>query len=304
MNAAKDMAMITWRNSYGLTSRSSEKHGSRRRSLFIGIFVVFFASNCSCNTNISVEAHPTSSQVFLNPGTITVDYSLPVQLIGAEHDGNGPGAWGDHALQITIVAGAQVLAIHSVQVTDFLSAGTVATAIYKGTFSFTNPVAQYVGISGSGTFVYTPPIKFESVYPNFREWTAVNGQTAVVGGDTPPGSNSTLSPQSPSTGSQSVQSPGITPSNIHAVIISGLSDPAKVITSPNVTLTGGIVALGKNGSPPSTPSAWSPGLRVVPDYALLSGEKIPPVTPNILDVRIVRQEVTADFPSPNPQPDN
>lgn len=300
--------MITRRNSYGLTSECSEKRHSRRTSRFLGFFVVlgivFFASNGSCDTTISVEAHPTSSQVFLNPGTITVDYSLPVQFIGAEHDGSGPGSLGDHALQITIVAGAQVLAIHPVQVTDFLSAGAVATTIYKGTFSFTNPVAQYVGISSSGTFVYTPHIKFESVYPNFREWIAVNGQTAVVGGDTPPGSNSTLSPQSPPTGSQSVQSPRTTPSNIHAVIISGLSDPAKVITSPNVILTGGIVALGKNGSPPPTPSAWSPGLRVVPDYALLTGEKIPPVTPNILDVRILRQEVTADFPSPNPQPDN
>jgi hypothetical protein len=66
--------------------------------------------------------------------------------------------------------------------------------------------------------------------------------------------------------------------------------------SSNVTLTGGIVALWKNGSPPSTSSAWSPGLKSIPDYALLSGEKIPPLAPNIIDVRIVRQEVTADFP--------
>jgi hypothetical protein len=45
-------------------------------------------------------------------------------------------------------------------------------------------------------------------------------------------------------------------------------------------------------------------VRDGPDYALLTGEKIPPVTPNILDVRIVRQEVTADFPPPNPTPSN
>jgi hypothetical protein len=90
--------------------------------------------------------------------------------------------------------------------------------------------------------------------------------------------------------------PAGAPSNIHAVIVSGLSDPAKIIVSSNVTLTGGIVALGKAGSPPSTSSVWSPGLKIIPDYALLTGEKIPPVTPNIIDVRIVRQEVTADFP--------
>jgi hypothetical protein len=71
-----------------------------------------------------------------------------------------------------------------------------------------------------------------------------------------------------------------------------------------VTLTGGIVALGKNGSPQSTSSAWSPGLKIIPDNALLTGEKIPPVTPNIIDVRIVRQDVSADLPSPTPKPGN
>jgi len=64
------------------------------------------------------------------------------------------------------------------------------------------------------------------------------------------------------------------------------------------------VALGKDGFPSPASSSWSPGLRIVPDYALLTGEKIPPVTPNILDVRIVRQEVTADFPSPSAQSSN
>jgi hypothetical protein len=114
---------------------------------------------------------------------------------------------------------------------------------------------------------------------------------------TPPsGPSSNLTPPSSASGGA--------PSNIHAVIVSGLSDPAKVIVSANVILTGGIVALGKNGLAPSTPSAWSPGLKIIPDYALLTGEKVPPVTPNIIDVRIVRQDVTADFPSPIPNPDN
>jgi hypothetical protein len=93
----------------------------------------------------------------------------------------------------------------------------------------------------------------------------------------------------------------VTRSSIHAVIISGLSDPAKVITSANATLTGGVVALGKNPSPPAKPTAqWSSGLRIVPDEALLTGAKIPPLTPNIIDVRIVKHEVTGDLLTPAP----
>jgi hypothetical protein len=129
------------------------------------------------------------------------------------------------------------------------------------------------------------PVKFEVALPPYQ----VTGQQSagLIPGQpvqqVPPGANAH--------------------SKIHAVIISGLSDPAKVIASPNVMLTGGIVALGKNPIS-GNPSTWSPGLQIVPDYGLLTGEKIPPVTPNLVDVRIVRQEVTADFPSPNPQPSN
>jgi hypothetical protein len=61
-------------------------------------------------------------------------------------------------------------------------------------------------------------------------------------------------------------------------------------------------ALGKNTSSSVATSAWSPGLEIIPDYALLTGKKIPPVTPNIIDVRIVRQDMTADFPSPTALP--
>jgi len=90
--------------------------------------------------------------------------------------------------------------------------------------------------------------------------------------------------------------------NIHAVIISGRSDPARIVTSQNVTVTGGIVALGKDPAPPATPSSWTAGLRIMPDEALLTGSKIPPVTPNIIDVRIVSHEVIGDLVVPGASP--
>jgi hypothetical protein len=45
---------------------------------------------------------------------------------------------------------------------------------------------------------------------------------------------------------------------------------------------------------------WSTGLRIVPDEALLTGAKIPPLTPNIIDVRIVKHDVTEDLSTPPP----
>jgi hypothetical protein len=78
---------------------------------------------------------------------------------------------------------------------------------------------------------------------------------------------------------------------INAVIVSGANSPWGAIQRApgvrNVTVTGGIIALGKTplpGEPPpgSPQPAW---LRVVPDLRLLDGSVIPPVVPNIIDIR-------------------
>jgi hypothetical protein len=106
----------------------------------------------------------------------------------------------------------------------------------------------------------------------------------------------------PTPGSNPTPNPIPVSTSIHAVIISGRSDPAKIVTSQNVTLTGGVVALGKDPAPPAAPSAWTTGLHILPDEALLTGAKIPPVTPNIVDVRIVKHEVVGDLAAPSASP--
>jgi hypothetical protein len=78
---------------------------------------------------------------------------------------------------------------------------------------------------------------------------------------------------------------------IDAVIVSGANSPwGAVQRAPgvrNITVVGGIIALGKTplpGEPPpgSPQPAW---LRVLPDLRLLNGSVIPPVVPNIIDIR-------------------
>jgi hypothetical protein len=286
---------------YEMREVTNERMGYRQDNCISALILnlVLLATAAYGNETISVEARPNAGEIFLNPGTIRVNYTLPVMFARSGTDGGGPGGAGpgfltNHGLQIVVTAGDETLANYQV---NYPSIAQDATVLNDGTFSFYNPIAQMVAISGSGTYVRNLKNE-ESIYPQFQEWTVENGQTMFVGGTTSDGS-SAVAPPLKTTG------PNLPPegrSNIHAIIISALSDPAKVIASPNVTLTGGIIALGKNPTSPATPSTWSPGLQIVPDYGLLTGEKIPPVTPNLIDVRIVRQEVTADFPSPNPQP--
>jgi hypothetical protein len=80
---------------------------------------------------------------------------------------------------------------------------------------------------------------------------------------------------------------------INAVIVSAAQSPWDAITkTPGVRyviVTGGIIALGNTPIEGEVPGggaqpAW---LRLIPDLRLLNGSMIPPVVPNVIDIRIL-----------------
>jgi hypothetical protein len=90
---------------------------------------------------------------------------------------------------------------------------------------------------------------------------------------------------------------------INAVIVSAAQSPWDPITKApgvrNVIVTGGIIALGKTPIAGEIPGggpqpAW---LRLIPDLDLCSGKKIPPVVPNVIDIRIMNCPIKITYPN-------
>ena len=91
---------------------------------------------------------------------------------------------------------------------------------------------------------------------------------------------------------------------IHAVIVSAAQSPWDAVEKGpgvrNVIIVGGIVALGKTPIPGEIPGGGpQPGwLRVIPDLRLLNGSMIPPVVPNIMDIRIMNCPIKIENSTP------
>lgn len=256
--------------------------------------------------DIYVNAFSTPATAYLEAGTVTVHAKVNIYISyddqgaasslthgGVETSFSGSDSslisaqkWGDGAFESALTGGPVLISGHFV-------AGE--TDVWADSFTFYNPVSQYVTISTSGGWAYSAGGENHIFAPhgNFEfTFKIAPGNSTIIGGDNPPVPTPTPIAAPPPTKSN----------NIHAIIISGRSDPAKIVTSQNVTLTGGIVALGKDPVPPAAPNPWSTGLHIVPDEALLTGAKIPPLTPNIIDVRIVKHEVVGDFVAPGASP--
>jgi hypothetical protein len=237
-----------------------------------------------------------SSPIFSKAGPTVINYQLYDEYIGIRKPGAGLEQDG---LVIVVIRNSNndFLYSYSVPLSSVPGGFSGHTGkefgqylLTKGSFQFSNPSDQNLIIEEQ--IWYNKPIESVAGFAS-QEWTSASGRSVVFGGDAPTG------PVPP------VSNPVPVPvsTSIHAIIISGRSDPAKIVTSPNVTLTGGVVALGKD-TPSAATTHWVTGLHIVPDEALLTGAKIPPLTPNIIDVRIVRHEVVGDlavpgaFPSP------
>jgi hypothetical protein len=205
---------------------------------------------------------------------------------------------GDATVAVTYLNGAtQEIAIQSSEEAIYQALEHAGYISGVGTITWNQvgslpPGTEFRILSTTVAQAYDPTKPFEGG----QSGAYVLGRVARIATDASPANPVVTNPSGPASPPPLVG--GGTPARIHAVVISGLSDPTKIVASPNIQLTGGIVALGKNTSSSVATSAWSPGLKIIPDYALLTGKKIPPVTPNIIDVRIVRQDITADFPSP------
>jgi hypothetical protein len=88
------------------------------------------------------------------------------------------------------------------------------------------------------------------------------------------------------------------------VVVSGAQSPWDAIKKApgvrNVIVTGGIIGLGTtpidgeiSGGGPQP--AW---LRLIPDLRLLSGAVIPPVVPNVIDIRIMSCPIMSEDLNP------
>jgi hypothetical protein len=228
-----------------------------------------------------------SAPIFSKAGPTVINYKLFEQYTGIHKPGGGLT---DEGFVVIIIRDLNNNVLYSYEIqstTDVLGTSQGPHLLTEGSFQFTNPSNQSLIIEEQ--IWWTRPLEGLAGFPS-QEWSSASGKSFVSGGDRRPiGTPTPIVTPPPTTGT-----------NIHAVIISGRSDPARIVTSPNVTVTGGVVALGKDLPPARPTTQWSAGLRIVPDEPLLTGIKIPPITPNIIDVRIVSHEVTGDLSAPTP----
>jgi hypothetical protein len=78
------------------------------------------------------------------------------------------------------------------------------------------------------------------------------------------------------------------------VIISGLAHPENVLKG-RIHLVGWVIALGPRAAgEPAAPHAWARGVTIS-GPSLSDRQKVPPLTPNIVDVRVQNFQLGAEI---------
>jgi hypothetical protein len=157
--------------------------------------------------------------------------------------------------------------------------------------AYTNPFGGYPG-----------PLVFQNGSGDSPDAGSIAGSPIGPGRPGAPAEPGPLPPGAPITTQipppgEAINAPSPRRAQIHAVIVSSLPDPSQVL-SGNVNLTGGIIAVGPaNPGAPQKAGRWDPNVEITPDPELLNGNKIPPLVPNVFDVRIMHHEVSATIES-------
>jgi hypothetical protein len=253
------------------------------QKIWVAGFALLWICQCSSAyaSDLYVVVGTNVSPVYLKAGEIRLTYRYYLQTVDSDH-ANG---YHDLSIKILDANGGKLFGK-----TDISALGTGLGSVFYT--KFYNPSDQWVRIYGRGGEGMI--IKSAGAFYNL----APDGY--VLGGDTPPASPTAppASPPSSAPTPPTVNNPSPPRAQIHAVIVSRLADPSQVLTG-SVNLTGGIIALGSpDSNTPQKAGRWDPNVTVTPDPELLNGDKIPPLVPNVIDVRIMHHEVSATIESP------
>jgi hypothetical protein len=195
---------------------------------------------------------------------------------------------------IPYLVAQNVLSGDTVNVSDWKPTGSttfeIATTLTEGVwllslsrYPMPQPLDRFFGAAPPNAIVQSDNEMYVFSFTNVRTTVRQEG---------PPSGNN---PGPPVSQSQPV-------TTIHAVIISSTAHPEEVIDTRRglIHLIGGVVALGKNTSETDARklASWPHGLVLTADPEYLNGSKVPPSTPNLLDVRIRDFKFRASIQSP------
>jgi hypothetical protein len=232
----------------------------------------------SADSAVTITAGGRTASATVPAGTVRVSYRIKLITTDIDAVTDPALAGGSIFFNLTDAAGNIV---YQEQYTG--PTHTNANAFFETnpiSFEFHNPVDRAIQVMvvgaryfRSGNFLSRIGLNYFVTQPDNRSATQITVETGPPTETGAPNNNPT-------------PLPGQSGSKIHAVLVSGRFAPEHVLRIDNkTTLYGALIALGAVDDG-LKPIDWPTGLLIVPDHDLLTGAKIPPIIPNVADVRI------------------